>query len=247
MVLPTEGQKAEPGISRGTVSDGGRAMLDSTHESQVLRTLGVPVDGGLAPPASRAPLPGCARLWRHGSDASPELVWLRAGAHPGPLVRGAFLLGSIPIFGQVWPDAEATRALAARGEGWKADEPDRRPRRRPRRLRLARGRRQHPPAVRPGRARPRAALGGLSRERGLAAGRPRRGRGSLPLLPPAPDHAACAPDRSTPGARARPRGRDVSPLAGRDGPARPARVPARTRRRDRRRPGSLARGVAARS
>ncbi len=98
-------------------------MLDSTHESQVLRTLGVPVDGGLAPPVSRAQLPGCARLWRHGSDAPPELICVRAGAHPGPLVRGAFLLRSIPIFGQVWPDAEATGVLAARGEGWKADEP----------------------------------------------------------------------------------------------------------------------------
>ncbi len=205
-------------------------MLDSTHESQVLRTLGVPVDDGLAPPASRAPLPGCARLWRHGSDAPRELVWLRAGAHPGPLVRGAFLLGSIPIFGQVWPDAEAARVLAARGEGVEAGRAHRRSRRRPRRLGLARGRREHPPAVRPRRARPRAPLGGLSRERGLAAGRPRRGRGSLPLLPPAPAHAARAPDRSAPGARARPRGRDVSPLAGRDRPARPARVPARARR-----------------
>jgi hypothetical protein len=113
----------EPGIHGETGSGGESAMLEATHESQVLRVLGVPVASGLAPPASRDPFVGCARLWLHGGDTPRELIWLRAGSHPGPLVRGAFQLGSIPIFGQVWPDAEAGRALAARREGWKPATP----------------------------------------------------------------------------------------------------------------------------
>ena len=121
MVLPTEGQERGPGIPSATGSDRDRTMLEATHESQVLRVLGVPVATGLARPESRAALPGFARLAARRADARADLAPGRLA--PGHPPAGRVPARSTPIFGRVWPDAEAGPALAARNEGWKPATP----------------------------------------------------------------------------------------------------------------------------
>jgi hypothetical protein len=94
-------------------------VFEATHDSQVLRALGVPIASGAERPLPRAALPGFARLWRSGHDA-PALTWVRGGGRRRSMLpRGAYRLDSIPIFGEVWPDAEAGRVLSAREEGWR--------------------------------------------------------------------------------------------------------------------------------
>jgi peptidoglycan/xylan/chitin deacetylase (PgdA/CDA1 family) len=98
-------------------------MFCATHGSRVLAELGVPLATGCAAPSGREPLTGCARLWLPSEGSQRELVWVRAGAPPAPLLQGAFQLGSIPIYGQVLPDAAARRLLAARAERWLPERP----------------------------------------------------------------------------------------------------------------------------
>jgi peptidoglycan/xylan/chitin deacetylase (PgdA/CDA1 family) len=102
--------------------EGGEGFFRATHGSRVLAELGVPLATGCAEPPGREPLEGCARVWLP-DGALRELVWVRADAPPRPLVRGAFRLGSIPIYGQVLPAAATRELLANRSERWSPELP----------------------------------------------------------------------------------------------------------------------------
>jgi peptidoglycan/xylan/chitin deacetylase (PgdA/CDA1 family) len=98
-------------------------MFSATHPSAALDALGVPyaADGaadGDGAFAAAHPLAGAQRL-AVAADGGRSLYWPRgeALASAGG-VRGAYRFGTIPIFGQVLPDAAAERLVRAAGPGF---------------------------------------------------------------------------------------------------------------------------------
>jgi peptidoglycan/xylan/chitin deacetylase (PgdA/CDA1 family) len=121
---------ASAGVTRASSSagtregrEGAEGCFRTTHGSRVLEELGVPLATGCAGPPGREPLIDCARLWLPAGEQPRELVWVRADEPPQPLVKGAFQLGTIPIFGHVLPDAAARELLAGLPERWLPELP----------------------------------------------------------------------------------------------------------------------------